>query len=125
MRSSSGRRDDDDGSDNEEEETSDAKIERLVTEIEELKASLIGVPEGSDEWFQIKTDIKDRDVERLLLIEKKRCDEVVKEYFEENPHVLEAIPECPVCLDKMWGTSHGAICVLWKAYLRAMRFPRG
>ena len=97
--SSSGR---DDADSKEEEEDTDAKIERLVTEIEELKASLIGVPEGSDEWFQIKTDIKDRDVERLLLIEKKRCDDVVEEYFKENPHVLEAAPECPVCLDKMW-----------------------
>lgn len=27
------------------------------TEIDEPKASLIGVPEASDEWFQIKTDI--------------------------------------------------------------------
>ena len=99
--STSGQRDDA-GSDNEEEETSDAKIERLATENEELKASLIGVPELSDEWFRITTDIKDRHVERLLLIEKKRCDEVVKEYFEENPHVVEAVPECPVCLEKMW-----------------------
>ena len=87
------------------EEDIDSKIERLTTDIEELKASLIGVPELSDEWFQIKTDIKDRDVERLLLIEKKRCDDVVKEYFEENPHVLEAVPECPVCLEKMWDYS--------------------
>ena len=86
-----------------EEETSDAKIERLVTEIEELKASLFGVPELSDEWFRIKTDIKDRDTERLLLIEKKRCDAVVKEYFEENPNVVETAPECPVCLEKMFG----------------------
>ena len=99
--STSGQRDDA-GSDNEEEETSDAKIERLATEIEELKASLIGVPEMSDEWFRIKTDIKDRNVEWLLLNEKKRCDNVVKEYFEENPHVLEAAPECPICLEKMW-----------------------
>ena len=85
-----------------EEETADAKIERLVTEIDELKASLIGVPEMSDEWFRIKTDIKDRDIERLILIEKKRCDGVVEEYFKENPHVLEAVPECPICLEKMW-----------------------
>ena len=102
--SSSGRRNDA-GSDEVEEETPDAKIERLATEIEELKASLIGVPELSDEWFRIKTDIKDRYVERLLLIEKKRCDGVVKEYFEENPHVLEAAPECPVCLEKIWDDS--------------------
>ena len=83
-------------------ETSDAKIERLATEIKELKASLIEVPELSGEWIQIKTDIKDRDVERLVLLEKKRCDEVVKQYFEENPHVPEAVPECPICLEKMW-----------------------
>ena len=102
--SSSGRRNDA-GSDEVEEETPDAKIERLATEIEELKASLIGVPELSDEWFRIKTDIKDRDIERLLLIEKKRCDGIVKEYFEENPHVLEAVPECPVCLEKMWASN--------------------
>ena len=69
--STSGRNDNY-GSDNEEEETSDAKIERLATENEELKASLIGVPELSDEWFRITTDIKDRHVERLLLIEKER-----------------------------------------------------
>ena len=87
----------------EEEEDSDAKIERLATETDELKASLIGVPEFSGEWFQIKTDIKDRDIERLLLIEKKRCDGVVEEYFKENPRVLEAAPECPICLEKMWG----------------------
>ena len=99
--SSSGRRNDA-GSDEVEEETPDAKIERLAAEIEELKASLIGVPELSAEWLRIKTDIKDRDTERLLLIEKKRCDGVVKEYFEKNPHVLEAVPECPVCLEKMW-----------------------
>ena len=98
--STSGR--DDAGSNNEEEESADAKIERLVTEIEELKASLIGVKELSAEWFRIKTDIKDRDIEGLLLLEKKRCDGVVKKYFEENPHVLEAAPECPVCLEKMW-----------------------
>ena len=102
--STSGRRDDA-GPDEVEEETADAKIERLVTEIDELKASLIGVPEMSDEWFRIKTDIKDRDIERLILIEKKRCDGVVEEYFKENPHVLEAVPECPVCLEKMWASS--------------------
>jgi len=110
--STSGRNDNY-GSDNEEEETSDAKIERLATEIEELKASLIGVPEMSDEWFRIKTDIKDRNVEWLLLNEKKRCDNVVKEYFEENPHVLEAAPECPICLEKMWegfGTVRNVCC---------------
>ena len=89
----------------EEEENIDAKIERLVTEIEELKASLIGVPELSDEWFELKTNIKEKDTERLVLIEKKRCDGVIKEYFEENPHVLEAAPECPVCLEKMWDGS--------------------
>ena len=105
--SASGRRNDA-GSDNEEEETSDAKIERLGTEIEELKASLIDVPEASAEWYRIKKDMKDRDDERLVLLEKKRCDDVVKEFFEENPHVLEAVPECPVCLEKMWdGFSHG------------------
>jgi TPR repeat protein len=99
--SSSGRNDAT-GSEGEVEEDTDAKIERLEKEIDELKASLIGVPEMSDEWFQIKTDIKDRDVERLLLFEKKRCDGVVDEYFKENPRVLEAAPECPVCLEKMW-----------------------
>ena len=99
--STSGRRDDA-GPEEVEEETADAKIERMVTEIDELKASLIGVPELSSEWFQIKTDIKDRDIERLVLIEKKRCDDVVKDYFEENPRVVEAVPECPVCLEKMW-----------------------
>jgi len=98
--STSGR-DDDAGSEEVEEESADAKIERLATEIEELKASR--VLELSVEWFQIKTDIKNRDIERLLLIEKKRCDSVVKEYFEENPHVLEAVPECPICLEKIWG----------------------
>ena len=97
--STSGR-DDDAGSEEVEEESADAKIERLATEIEELKASR--VLELSVEWFQIKTDIKNRDIERLLLIEKKRCDSVVKEYFEENPHVLEAVPECPICLEKIW-----------------------
>ena len=103
--SASGR-DDTAGSGGEvEEESADAKIERLTTEIDELKASLIGVPELSAEWFRIKTDIKDRDIERLLLIEKKRCDDVVKTFFEENPHVLEAAPECPVCLEKMWARS--------------------
>ena len=53
-----GGRDDDAGSGSEaEEESAEAKIERLATEIDEPKASLIGVPEASDEWFQIKTDI--------------------------------------------------------------------
>ena len=109
MSSSSGRRNDGGSEGEVEEETTDAKIERLATEMEELKATLIGVPELSDEWFRIKTDIKDRDTERLLLIEKKRCDGVVKEYFEKNPHVLEAAPECPICLEKMWTTSCGAV----------------
>ena len=103
--SASGRNDNVGSAGEEEEESADAKIERLTTEIDELKASLIGVPELSDEWFRIKTDIKEKDTERLLLIEKKRCDDVVKEYFEENPHVLEAASECPVCLDKMWDGS--------------------
>ena len=31
-----------------------------------------GVVERIREWYQLKTDIKDRDVERLLLIEKER-----------------------------------------------------
>ena len=66
------------------------------------------MPERSDEWWQIKTDIKDRDIERMVQLEKKRCDDVVKEYFEENPHVLEAVPECPICLEKMW---HGSTTV--------------
>ena len=105
MSNSSDQRSDAGSPDDEEEETFDAKIERLASEIEELKASLIGVPELSGEWFRIKTDIKDRDVERLLLLEEKRCNGVVKEYFEENPHVLEAVPECPVCLEKMWASS--------------------
>lgn len=94
---------DDDATDGEvEEESADANIERLATEIAELKASLIGVPESSGEWYQIKMNIKDRDGERLVHLEKKRCDGVVHEYFEQNPHVLEAAPECPVCLEKMW-----------------------
>ena len=101
----SGRRNDDSSGDEVEEESAEAKIERLTTEIEELKASLIGVKELSDEWWQIKTDIKDKDTEKLLLIEKKRCDVVVEEYFKENPHVFEAAPECPICLDKIWSTA--------------------
>jgi hypothetical protein len=60
--------------------------------IDELKASLIAVPEASDEWFQIKTGIRERDIARLVLMEKKRCDDVVKEYFEENPHLLSRNP---------------------------------
>ncbi len=110
--STSGRRNEA-GSDNEEEETPDAKIERLGTEIEELNASLIGVPEWSGEWLKIKAGIKDRDVERLVLIEKKRCDDVVKEYFEEKPQMLEAIPECPVCLELIvegYGTRRNICC---------------
>ena len=107
--STRGGRRDDDGSEGEvEEETSDAKIDRLATEIEELKASLLGVPESTDEWTQIKMTIKDKDADRLVLVEKKRCDEVVKQYFEDNPHILEAVPECPVCLEKMWTPMHGA-----------------
>ena len=103
--SASGRNDDVGSGGEAKEESADAKIERLTTEIEELKESLIGVPEASAEWFQIKAGIKDRDIERMLLIEKKRCDGVVKTFFEENPHVLEAAPECPVCLEKMWDST--------------------
>ena len=113
--SASGRNDNTGSGDEAEEESVDAKIDRLTLEIVELKVSLVEdwVTEASDEWFRIKTEIKDRDVERLLLIEKKRCDDVVKEYFEENPHVLEAVPECPVCLEKMWhrsGTTQYLCC---------------
>ena len=55
----------------------------------------------------------DRSTKRILLYEKKRCDDVVKEYFEENPHVLEAMPECPVCFEKMcenYGTVRYVCC---------------
>lgn len=86
----------------EEDESADAKIKRLANEINELETSLVGVTEGSTMWFKVKTSIKDRDIERLVLLEKKRCDDVVREYFEENPDVLEAVPECPICLEKMF-----------------------
>ena len=123
--SASGRIDDTSSGGELEEESADAKIERLTTEIDELKASLTGgVPEWSDEWIKIKTDIKDKDTKRLLLIEKKRCDDVVKEYFEENPHVLEAVPECPICFEKIWTRSVSMLCLLRKAYLQEMLFPR-
>ena len=89
----------------EEEESADAKIKRLAKEIDELKASLIGVPEMSGEWLKIKKGIMDRDVERLILLEEKRCDDVVQEYFEEKPHVLESVDDCPLCLEKMWDCS--------------------
>lgn len=86
----------------EEDESTDAKIKRLAEEIDDLKASLIGVPEGSKMWFKMKKGIMDRDVERLVLLEKKRCDDVVQEYFEEKPHVLESADDCPLCFEKMW-----------------------
>ena len=97
----------------EDQEGPDAKIKCLAEEIDELEASLVGVPEASKAWFKVKTSIKDRDIERLILLEKKRCDDVVREYFEENPDVLEAVPECPICLEKMFdynGTVHYVCC---------------
>jgi len=88
----------------EEEETDEEKIEHLTQEIEELRLLLKEVNKDEDprQWVKLCAEIEDKNTERILLAEKERCDDVVKEYFEENPHVLEAVPECPICFEKQW-----------------------
>ena len=88
----------------EEEETDEEKIERLTQEIEELRLLLKEVNKDEDprRWVKLCAAIEEKDTERLLLAEKQRCDVVVKGYFEDNPHILEAVPECPLCFEKQW-----------------------
>ena len=85
----------------EEPESINEKVKVLGKEIDELEASLIGTKDKY-EWLKTKSAIKDKDIERSFLIEKQRCSQAVKQYFDENPDVLEAVPECPICLEKQW-----------------------
>lgn len=86
----------------EEQKDAEENAGRLDSDIEELKASLEGVPKMSHQWLRIKTDIKNKDTERMLFLEKKRCSEITRQYLDENPDLLGVIPECPICLEKQW-----------------------
>ena len=86
----------------EEQKDAEENAGRLDNDIEELKASLEGVPKMSHQWLRIKTDIKNKDTERMMFLEKKRCSEVTRQYLDENPDLLGVIPECPICLEKQW-----------------------
>lgn len=87
----------------EEPESIDEKVKALGKEIDELEATLpVLGKENKYEWLKMKSAIKDKDIERSFLIEKQRCSQAVKQYFDENPDVLEAVPDCPICLEKQW-----------------------
>mmetsp|Transcript_6844 Transcript_6844/g.13358 ORF Transcript_6844/g.13358 Transcript_6844/m.13358 type:complete len:438 (-) Transcript_6844:1230-2543(-) len=112
------------GEDNgeEREETVEEKIDRLGRETDDLYEQLrrllssssspspplpctlppVRVPEP---LLKLRRAIKEKHIERELLLEEQRSSKVVEEYLKDNPSILEKVDDCPICLDPMydWG----------------------
>jgi len=98
--------------DKDREETVDEKIERLGKEVEVLQEQVkllrtslppITRPPAPEPLLRLRRAIKEKDMERELLLEDQRASKVVEEYLQENPSILEQVDDCPICLEPIFG----------------------
>jgi len=97
--------------DEDQEETVDEKIERLRMEIHYLFVQVrekltnlppITKPPVPAPLLELRRAIKEKDMERELLLEEQRASKVVEEYLQENPAILEKVDDCPICLEPIF-----------------------
>jgi len=102
----------DEDNDEQREETVQEKIDRLGKEVQDMQKA--------DQWMRsscppgiipgpllkLRREIKEKDIERELLLEEQRASKVVAEYLKDNASILEKVDDCPICLEPMfdWGT---------------------
>jgi len=101
----------DEDNDEQREETVQEKIDRLGKEVQDMQKA--------DQWMRsscppgiipgpllkLRREIKEKDIERELLLEEQRASKVVAEYLKDNASILEKVDDCPICLEPMfdWG----------------------
>mmetsp|Transcript_9145 Transcript_9145/g.19456 ORF Transcript_9145/g.19456 Transcript_9145/m.19456 type:complete len:441 (-) Transcript_9145:136-1458(-) len=112
--------------DEEREETVGEKIDRLGKEVEDLREqvkemlgleelesllvsllniSTITTPPVPEPLLKLRHAIKEKDMEREVLLEEQRASKAVEEYLQENPSILEKVDDCPICLDPIFDVS--------------------